>query len=192
MRASITVTLLILLSLAVPSTAAVLVYGQDFNLAIPSDGNTFGWMQDAVITVPHHIMVGDIDIAVTISHAKAFDLKISLISPKGTQVYLTSYDVNDYFEGENYTTTIFDDEATVAIEDGFAPFTGRFRPDDQYRLSSFDGEDAYGQWQLRVEDRYDANIGRLERFELHITVPEPVSILLLTAGAVLIRKPKRY
>ena len=44
--------------------------------------------------------------------------------------------------GDNFTNTVFDDEAATAIASGAAPFTGSFRPFQP--LSAFDGADDPG------------------------------------------------
>ena len=168
--------------------AAVLNYGGDFNLPIPANpGETKGWMDDAVINIADHYVIADIDVALTITHGKAFDLQLYLQSPAGTRICLNMYDPGTgFFNGENYTQTIFDDEAGVPIEQAAVPFTGRFRPLQPYHLASFDGEDIFGEWKLQVYDAYLADKGTLNNFELIITpIPEPNTILLLAGGMLL-------
>jgi len=172
----------------------VRVYRGQFDLRIPADPDASkGWMQDAVIEVPDHLRIDDLDISITISHTKVFDLQIFLESPDGTRILLIMYDpFTEYFEGEDYNGTIFDDEADIGIKEGEPPFTGRFRPEES--LSSFDGQDAYGSWRLQVYDAYYADTGRLRAFELSITVPEPLSASFLIFGGSLIRpwRSRRY
>jgi subtilisin-like proprotein convertase family protein len=181
--------------LAVSSTAsatAVLTYGGDFNLPIPATpGETKGRMDDAIIEIPDHFIIEDLDVAITVSHSSAFDLEIFIQSPDGTNLLLNVCD--EFFQGQNYADTIFDDEADTRIEDGSAPFTGRFRPKDDAKLSIFDGTDVFGQWRLRIYDLYYADTGRLENFQLFITVPEPATVLSLSLGGALtaLIKPHR-
>ena len=103
--------------------------------------------------------------------------------------------LDEFFEGENYSQTIFDDEADISISLGQAPFTGRFRPKDPYLLSAFDGEDVYGSWRLQICDMWDYNTGTLDSFELMITnhTPEPATAILLLLGTTLFRlhNPRR-
>jgi hypothetical protein len=100
------------------------------------------------------------------------------------------YNFDEYFNGENYTLTVFDDEAELSIEQGQPPFTGRFRPEPGNLLAIFDGLDAYGSWRLQIYDAYFADSGTLDRFELIITIPEPTTALLLALGVVLMRLRK--
>ena len=161
-------------------------YGGTFDLPIPANpDDTRGWMDDAIIEVPDHFNICDIDVAVSLRHTNAVDLQIFLKSPAGTSLCLNMYDFKDFFEGEDYTQTTFDDEAQVPIEQGMPPFTGRFRPkalDTDNLLKVFDGQDCYGTWRLRIYDAYYHDIGTLDSFELMITVPEPATIIFLTFG----------
>jgi len=170
------------------SAAPVYVYGGEFNLRIPEAQNdTRGWMTDAVIEVPDHFIISDLDVSITVRHTKIFDLQIFLESPSSVMLCLNRYDPStEYFEGEDYIATIFDDEATTPIEDSSTPFTGRYKPRAPGSLTIFDCQDAQGKWRLKIYDAYYADSGYLSNFELMITVPEPgtVQFLLLGAGVV--------
>ena len=69
--------------------------------------------------------------------------------------------------GDNFNNTVFDDEASTAIANGSAPFSGTYRPDGS--LSTFDGYDAYGTWQLRVSDYYYGDTGKINSWSLILT-----------------------
>ena len=166
---------------------SVHIYSSDFNLSIPSPDEPEseygrGWMADAVIEVPHHFIIHDIDVGITLTHTSVFDLQIFLQSPAGTTICLNMYNVDQFFKGANYTQTIFDDEALLAIEQAQPPFTGRFRPIEPYRLSAFDGEGSFGPWRLRIYDFWPLDIGTLNHFELVIATPEPATAVLLALG----------
>ena len=134
----------------------VRTYGGQYDLRIPAGvDNSKGWMLDAVINVPDHFDVYDVDVRISLTHTKAFDLRIFLQSPAGTRICLNRYDpFTEYFEGENYTQTLFDDEAEIPISQAQPPFTGRFRPREPYRLSAFDGQDCFGLWRLQIYDAF--------------------------------------
>jgi len=179
-----------------PNSSAnpTLTYGGEVNLDIPADsGDSKGWMVDAVIEVPDHGTINDIDVGISLSHDNVFDLQIFLVSPSGTVVCLNMYDPSgEYFEGEDYVDTIFDDEAEVPIGQAEPPFPGRYQPEGP--LSAFDGEDAQGTWRLLVYDAYYADTGNLDSFEIIITVLEPATAILLTLGvglAILLRPHRR-
>ena len=174
------------------------IYSAEFDLPIPADpDDTRGWMADAVIEIPHHFIIYDLDVRIDITHTKVFDLQIFLQSPAGTRLCLNMYNpFDEYFEGADYTQTIFDDEAETAIEQAEPPFTGRFRPkaiDAANLLEIFDGEDSYGPWRLRIYDAFYWDTGNLDSFELMITVPEPATaiLLLLGTGLITLLNPRR-
>jgi len=161
-----------------------LIYGGHFNLQIPAGPDADkGWMDDAIIEVSRHATISDIDVGITLMHSNAFDLQIFVQSPLGTQLCLNMYDFKDeFFKGEDYIQTIFDDEAEIPIELGTAPFTGRFRPKTGSLLEVFDGEDAYGLWRLQIYDMWYWDTGSLDRVELIITICEPTTVTLLAFG----------
>jgi hypothetical protein len=169
------------------SAVGVYVYGGDFDLRIPEElDSTKGWMLDAVIEVPEHFIINDLDVSIAVHHSNVFDLEILLESPDGTTLYLNGYDLSiDYLKGEDYIGTIFDDEAELPIERGSPPFTGCYRPKAPGSLSIFDGQDAYGKWSLKIYDAYYADSGNLSYFELSFTIPEPATVLLLGLGAAI-------
>lgn len=173
------------------------IYGGSFDLPIPSEDDPLseygmGWMSEAVIDIGDHLMVYDVDVAITITHSKVFDLQIFLQGPGGERICLNMYDpYTGFFHGENYTQTIFDDEAGVAIEDGECPFSGRFRPMTGNLLEVFDGQDAFGEWRLQIYDAYQEDVGALESFELIVTVPEPATFIMLALGLLMSRDKRR-
>jgi hypothetical protein len=159
------------------------IYGGDFDLRIPEEpGENYGKMADAIIDIQDDYIISDLNVKVNISHSNVFDLQVVLINPSGTPVCLNMYGLDDFFEGPNYIDTIFDDEALVPIEEGEAPFTGRFRPRDS--LSVFDGESIFGEWRLHIVDQFPHNWGRLDSFELLVSAPEPATVFLLGFGSV--------
>ncbi|MCK5225948.1 MAG: proprotein convertase P-domain-containing protein [Planctomycetes bacterium] len=168
--------------------ANIYSYGGDFNLPIPTQQKSLGWMDDAVIEIPDCHIITDLDVKISVKHTNVFDLQIFLQSPAGTLICLNKYNpFNEFFIGENYTNTIFDDEAGLGIKKAKAPFTGRFKPfNSPYKLSVFDGEQAMGSWRLKIYDGWAFDSGQLESFELMITNPEPATVLLLILGVALV------
>jgi subtilisin-like proprotein convertase family protein len=175
------------------------IYDGQFDLSIPANpDDTRGWMADAIIEITDHFILHDLDIRINITHTNVFDLQIFLQSPAETRICLNMYNFREFFEGANYTQTIFDDEAETAIEQAEPPFTGRFRPraiDAANLLEIFDGENVYGTWRLQIYDAFYADTGNLDSFELIITTPEPATAILLLLGTALItllKPPKRF
>jgi len=160
------------------------IYGGDFDLPILDKSASGSFMTEAIIKVPDHLTIYDLDVGINVTHTNVFDLHIFVQSPIGTRLCLNKYSFKDeFFQGEGYVQTIFDDEAEIPIEQGTAPFTGRFRPKDGGLLEIFDGEDTYGFWRLQIDDIWYWDTGNLERVELIITVCEPTALSLLALGA---------
>lgn len=181
-------------------TNVVYTYAGSFNLAIPADPlESRGWMQDAVICVPRHIVVVDLNVLVNIRHTAAFDLQLFLKGPSGRVVKLAASEPREgYYKGADYAGTQFDDEAETSIQDASPPFTGSFRP--YGALTVFDGHDAYGAWTLEVYDAYYGDVGRLDSFALTITgppaadiveVPAPPAGILVILGAAFLKTARR-
>jgi subtilisin-like proprotein convertase family protein len=174
----------------------VRVYTEDFALRIPADSAaSVGLMNDAIIEVSDHITVADLDVSLVIRHECVFDLVLVLLSPAGTRVVLNEYDpLTQYFTGQDYLGTVFDDEASISIQAGVAPFNGRFRPLEL--LTAFDGEDACGLWRLQVRDAFAGDVGMLEELSLTITTatvaaPAPGGAALLVVGCGLLAALRR-
>lgn len=163
----------------------VYTYGGDVDIPLLDPIGPGSSLTEVVIEAPDHFIVTDLDVRISITHTNVFDLQIFLQSPAGTRICLNMYDFTEFFEGENYTQTIFDDEAEISIEEGQPPFTGRFRPkaiDPLNMLEIFDRENVYGTWWLQIYDMWPVDTGTLGRFELIIKVPEPATMVLLLLG----------
>ena len=99
-------------------------YGGVYSLAIPADpGASSGWMEEAIIEVPDHLIIEDLNVRMSVTHTNVSDLRLSLTSPSGTTVLLSEFDPLDGFvEGADYRETLFDDESPISIADGAPPF----------------------------------------------------------------------
>jgi uncharacterized repeat protein (TIGR01451 family) len=116
--------------------------------------------------------VGDVILSLHLTHTFTSDLILSLLSPDGTIVELSS---GNGGSGDNYGTscsgrTIFDDNAATSITSGTPPFAGTFRP--EIPLSTFKGllpADANGNWILRIRDAANLDVGAFVCATLTIT-----------------------
>lgn len=114
------------------------------------------------IPVNYDLLIEDLNVLIDIEHTWLEDLSLYLISPDNKEFLLSSGlgESND-----NYTNTLFDQEAELAIFEGNAPFTGSFRP-----LQSF--EEIYstspkGLWKLKIVDEYVEDTGRVTGVKLN-------------------------
>lgn len=189
------VTFLVVAVFCFPASADMgpIIYSQDFNLFLldPIEPNESA-MTEATIEVIDSFLITDLDVRIDITHTQVFDLQLILEGPTGAWLCLNMYDFEkEFFEGENYTNTTFDDEAELSIKDVNAPFTGRFKPEPGYLLECFDGFDAFGIWRLQIYDMWPADTGTLDHLELIFNTPEPASALLMTFGATILALHRR-
>lgn len=121
------------------------------------------------ITIGQDLNISDLNVRVNITHTYDQDLWIWLRGPDGTEVDLVIYRGGS---GDNFTNTVFDDQAARSITEGVAPFSGSFRPDNSYApetLSAYNGKNARGTWTLYVYDSHRLDSGRLNSWSLIIT-----------------------
>jgi len=120
-----------------------------------------------VLDVRTHGRLLDVNALIDITHSYNNDITISL-SHGGTTVLLANRLGGS--EGRNYTNTVFDDQAGVAIDAGFAysPYTGSFRP--QEALAAFIGVDVFGLWTLVVTDHEAGDDGSINRFGIDVVL----------------------
>ncbi len=196
------IAVIALLLAALPLSAyadSVHTYRSSFNLPIPALNDPQrelgrGRMADAIINVTDSFIIQDVDVVVALTHGALFDLRIILQSPAGTDVVLNpAGNLAFIVRGKDgrlgpvggARQLFFDDETELSIEQATEPFFGPFRPVDPYKLSEFDGQDAYGAWRLQINDAHFAHTGNLSSFELIVTTPEPASAIFLAFGAIL-------
>ncbi len=178
--------------------AQTLYYEGQFQLPIPADaGMTKGSMDDAVLNVPDHVIITDLDVLVTLTHTSVLDLRLLVESPWGRSVLLNMYDpLVNLFDGADYDHTIFDDEAGTPVQSGLPPFAGRFRPLES--LSAFDRRDACGAWRLQILDTSFLDRGQLSQFGLFITTtstvsaPAPSALALVLTACGWVRLGRRH
>ncbi len=149
--------------------AGVVVDATDTPVAIP-DSNPTG--ASSFITVDAGFPILDVDVVVDITHTYTGDLDLYLIGPDGTTVLLSDQHGSN---GDNYTDTHFDDEATTPIASGSSPFTGSFQPDQP--LVAFDGRPAAGVWTFKVVDNYGSDVGTIDAWQLRLTLDAPCDML---------------
>ena len=119
----------------------------------------------STINMVDDLAVLDVNVTIDIVHTWISDLTISLQSPGGTTVVLTSGNGGN---GDDYSVTVFDDDATTSITDGAPPFNGIFKPEES--LAAFNGESVQGDWILRVEDIFYGDGGFINSFKLDFCV----------------------
>ena len=121
----------------------------------------------STITVNQDITISDLNVRLSLTHTWDSDLRVRLTRAGSTVV--TTLSNRRGGSGDNYSNTLFDDEAGTAIASGVAPFAGSFRPETGSPLSAYDNQNARGTWTLTVEDLAGADIGNLTAWSLIVT-----------------------
>ncbi len=108
--------------------------------------------------------LADINVALDVEHSFLADLVISLTSPAGTTVVLTSNSCGDARD----INAIFDDDANAFNCSGAPAINGIVKPLGS--LSSFNGESILGEWILEIQDNAASDGGQLNLFSLEVCV----------------------
>lgn len=151
-------------SLEITTFAPQTFVSTDFPQAIPSVGTTTSTLTVPVGAFPAGEVLTDVDVTLSLTHTFVGELRLTLISPSGTRILLSNRRGGP---GDDYTLTMFDDQAPTLIRNGTAPFTGRFRPEQP--LASLIGEDPAGIWTLEVEDGFGIDAGQLGEWSVTLT-----------------------
>ena len=132
----------------------------DTPLSIP-DNNATGI--SSTINFAQNKTITNVKVTVNITHPYDGDLALTLTSPGGTSIILSSGNGGG---GANYTNTVFDDSGATNINLGIAPFTGVFKP--QTDLAKFINEQAKGNWTLKVVDSGASDVGTIDNWSIEI------------------------
>jgi subtilisin-like proprotein convertase family protein len=115
------------------------------------------------ITILNDLPVTDVNVGLDLEHTFLADLIISITSPQGTKVILTS---NSCGELENIDA-VFDDEGDPFVcSSGGVAISGTVSPLGS--LATFNGESSFGEWILTVSDTAPADGGTINNFFLEI------------------------
>lgn len=131
----------------------------DVPLDIPDSGTVESTLQVSAMGPVH-----DLDVSLGIRHPFDSDLLIELVSPSDTTVVLAD---SIGMWGDDFTDTVFDDEAPTSIVSTLPPYTGDFRSIEE--LLDFDLEERMGTWTLRVTDQRGHFTGSITAWGLAIT-----------------------
>ncbi len=127
----------------------------------------------STITVPGNPRIADLDVEIVLNHALMADTDAHLRSPAGNDNGLFTDIGATATGGQTQMDIVFDDEA--GIPPAFTVLRGiQIKPELNYRLGWFDGENAGGTWTLDLrDDTAGANGGTLTAWSLRICEPAP-------------------
>ncbi len=117
----------------------------------------------STLTIDEAASIEDLDVMVNITHTYVGDLRISLTSPDQITVVLFN---RQGLGGDNFNSTIFDDEGDSTIAQGTPPYEGSYIPVGS--LGMFDSNNMLGEWTLTIEDLAAGNGGTLNAWEIYV------------------------
>ena len=127
------------------------------------DSNNFSGVTNVDINIVDLAIIEDLNVHVSIDHTYIGDISIHILTPDNTLIKL-SQNLGDSLN--DYTNTIFDQEAENPIIFAIPPFTGSYRPFES--LSSLRGKNLNGRWRLIIEDNFDGVSGFLKDFSIAV------------------------
>lgn len=124
----------------------------------------------STIDIEEDINIEDISINIEIEHTSVKDLSIEVESPQGTKVILIQ-EACDFYDDD--IEAIFSDAGEdIICSNTYPVIRGEIIPAEL--LSSFAGENAKGQWKLKVIDAYADDMGHLLSWGMNICSYEEV------------------
>jgi len=130
----------------------------------PINADTACGTNDLIKTfsVPDNFIIDDVTLGLQIDHTWRGDIDARLVSPAGTLVQIITSNTGAAGNLDNYNTLLDDNAATLInvaphnTPDGTVapPYENLVRPNNP--LSAFNGENALGEWQLRICDDFPA------------------------------------
>ncbi|MGE5608401.1 MAG: proprotein convertase P-domain-containing protein [Bacillota bacterium] len=133
---------------------------------------------ESYINVTDAFVIQGVTVRLNISYPNDPDLRAVLTAPDGTTISLF-YDVGSAGLRRNFTDTVFDDAATTPIQNGAAPFFGRFNPrpsvDLPLTLNDLKGMNVQGEWKLSISTTKAGAVGTLNNWSLTFQKAQPIS-----------------
>ncbi len=142
------------------------LYGQTFSnttsYSIP-DNNTSGVYSDITVSgISPLAMISNIKFNIT--HTYDGDLSIYLVDPLNNEHLVVNHRGGS---GDNFVNTILQNNASISITSGAAPFTGTYIP--EVILPS--GVNPNGTWRLHVVDNASGDVGTINSWDITFVAP---------------------
>ena len=159
-------------TLKVPFTLGSGVPGSParFDVNTPTNIPDVGTIESTNVVAAFSGPLLKVAVSLWLTHTWDADLNLSLISPAGVVVDLSSGNGNGGNFGSGCSPdanrTTFDDDAPTAITAGVPPYIGSFRPEGS--LASLIGGAANGNWRLRVQDTTGGTLGAVRCWSLFL------------------------
>lgn len=131
-------------------------YSSATNLGVAITDNGGAFTQSHTINIPANSIISDINIGVNITHPYIGDLVIAVLSPNNTEILLKSS--SDCQEEDNIIGTFNDDALTYNCSNSGVNIASKSLRE---LLDGFNGENASGNWTIRLGDFGGGDIGTL-------------------------------
>lgn len=171
------------------ATSAGAVFSNNTAQAINDNGCATGAGISSSITISGQpnipVQSSRIAVKVNITHPFAGDLKIYLIPPSINVLTLAN---GNGGSGDDFTNTLFTDQALSSISAGIAPFTGQYKPIggvagcnipntavSNFSSIGFGAILPNGTWTLKVFDAAGGDVGVLNDWSISFTGPESIT-----------------
>ncbi len=129
-------------------------------IAIP-DNNPAG--ASSTLNVLNNVVISDVNVGVKITHTFIGDMNIKLTSPANKTIQL----IGSSTCATQNMDVIFDDNGNSAVCNSTAPgYSGKIKPTDA--LSTFNNDNAQGNWTLFLEDQGPQDLGSLTGWQIEV------------------------
>src|SRR5439155_20792305 len=124
---------------------------------------------ESSINITDPFVIQALTVTMNITYPNDPDLTATLVAPDGTEITLFSNVGGAAVNKANFQEVVFDDTATTPVQNGAAPFFGRFNP--QLPLSVLNGKLSTGKWTLRISSNSTLHTGTLNSWKLTLSKP---------------------
>jgi subtilisin-like proprotein convertase family protein len=155
------------------TTFCAVVASSNIPIIIPASGTS---TVNSLLIIPaeENLVIEKVSVSLNISHTWINDLIVTLISPSGTQVQLINRACNPN-QGDENAVAIFDDNGIVLICGENPAISGTIIPTQP--LAALNGQNAQGEWTLRVQDTFNQDGGSINSWSLTFCGQTPLSLV---------------
>jgi len=126
----------------------------------------------SIINMDQNAVITDVNLTLNIEHTWIADLEVKLIAPDGVTEIILFEDVGS--NGDNFTNTVLDDDASTDVSNGESPFTGSYSPTGS--LNDLNGLMSAGDWILHINDDANQDGGNLIDWSIQICTELALSV----------------
>ena len=130
----------------------------------------------STLTMVEGLTITEVQVGVQLTHTFVSDLVISLTSPAGTKVFLTSLNCSN----SDDIDAVFSDSGNPLVCGASPAISGTVQPVGS--LATFIGESTLGNWVLEVEDTFNQDGASCKTFQLRFVLKVILSLMKMKMG----------